>query len=225
MNARLQTPILILSTALTLPAYPVNGSLISFDYTGTVRSIVFLGGATDTMGFEVGQTVTGSVVFDDTAADTDLSSDRAYFQDSIVSFDVGEIGTTASEMDLSSLSINSTLTAEVSAYANSVYDDGDTGDVYSLAIKDTTATVVIESEGIDLTALALGDFDQQVVSFRRTTGLQGSWSATEVQIDIESLEITSNAVPEPSTLAIWCLLSVTAGGIRGWRLRQATRSL
>lgn len=101
---------------------------LRFEYSGVIRHISFFNGATDSYGYAVGNTVSGSFVFDADALDQDASNTRAFYPNSLASMAFGSTEATAGIDTYSSFNLL-TQPPFISSYFNAI--GGGVSDVYS----------------------------------------------------------------------------------------------
>ena len=183
--------------------FPSDGqsTQILFEYTGTVRQIALLNGATDSLGFVVGGVVSGTFVFDQNAIDQDTDPERAFYPFSVSTMTFAGFTSDRSELNYSYFLIDA-RSDTIGSYLNTVTNN--VSDLYGFGLLSTTGSDVIPSTEMDLRTLDLGYFDRwdnSLFYFHRNYLLPGA-PTPQVHIVAEFTSLSVTPVPEPASLLL-----------------------
>jgi len=201
----------------------LSAAPIKFEYSGKVKYVYVLNGA-DTLGFSVGDTVSGSFIFDPTGPDQYPQPNLAFYTFSIQMMKFGAISVQPPPVNYSyfSIDVNSfpnpdrQAYIDIQAYFESRYD------VFECDFYNSDPQPLWGNDQVDLTSVNLDDFDQSDFVYERATFLpDGSVQVLQVYANFTGGEVSSIPeplpVPEPSTLA---LLGIGIVGLIGFVRRR-----
>ena len=204
----------VVSGLVALVALLVAGPCIAvpliFQYSGVVRNITLIDGATDSLGLAVGSEVSGSFFFDQNSVDTDGAPVRAFYRDSILRMRFDGVQSTPRNYDYSYFEIDADPVRNiVSTYLSTEYSN--IFEVFAFVLESPAGFPVLVSDQPDWQSLSLADFDllDSRFDFLRATFTGppreyqgGPVPRSLISAGFTSLRIRPAAVPEPGTLVL-----------------------
>ncbi len=171
-----------------------------FEYSGTVRSAVGSATGGSLLSFAVGDTVSGSFVFDPSGLNPPPGTQSALYEVSIESFDFGPISAVGVEPSYSSFSIHSS-NGQISAYKQvKLVETGSIYDSFGFSIVAGAGNSPFLDVLVDLTKIKLEDFQSTAEFFLKRVDIAcNPVCFTEVTVTLEALRIV--AIPGPTLLA------------------------
>jgi hypothetical protein len=199
---------------IALVAPLVTGPCIAvpliFQYTGIVRNITLIDGATDSLGLSVGSEISGSFFFDHNSVDTDGSPMRAFYRDPILRMRFDGVQSTPRIYDYSYFEIDADPVRNVvSSYLSTEYRN--IFEIFTFVLESPPGFPALTSDQPDWQSLGLADFDllDSRFDFLRATFTGppreyqgGPVPRSLISAGFTSLRIRPAAVPEPGTLGL-----------------------
>ena len=198
---------IIFAVTQSLSAAPIR-----FEYSGKVYRVYADNGA-DTLGFSVGDTVSGSFIFDPISPDQYPQPNRAFYTFSIQMMKFGAISGQSSPGYYSFFAIdvnsfpNPDIQAyiDIQAYMSTSFDNK--YDLFECDFYNSDPQPLWDNDQVDLTSVNLDDFDQSNFVYERATFLpDGSVQILLVLANFTGLEVSSipepSPVPEPATMLL-----------------------
>ncbi len=167
-----------------------------FEYSGTVRSVV---GGGSLLSFAVGDTVSGSFVFDPSGLNPPPGTQSALYEVSIESFDFGSISAVGVGSSYSAVYIDSTI-GQISAYKQ-VSKGGRVYESFQFTIVAGAGNSPFLDVLVDLTKINLEDFQTTAeFTLHRQDNACNPVCFTDVKVTLEALRIV--AIPGPTILVV-----------------------
>ena len=191
------------------------------NYIGTITSIAFFRGASNSYGMTLGQTISGSLLVDTSTPDQNLDPNILFRPNSIQSIQFQGFYAIATNISYSYFYLDASPSQDaVGAYANSI--SGSTSDVYEFSLTEPGPASILGTDEFNLVSLKLADFDPFGVNvfFQRATYVDPVLpEVTQFFARMDHLEVLS--VPEAPTLAL-ALLAIGCLAMSSTKIARAS---